>query len=146
MLIFFYFFCLTSYWFSARISTRNEPKKIGVRNMGLFGEFSFQEKVKKPLTLIQMAEVRFGSDDELMREIRLYLKSCRERRMLPTRVSWEIQLDILQKLPDAQRVESVHNSIVKGYRQIAFINDNKVTNNISNERIKNTEVIVKEGF
>ena len=44
--------------------------------MGLFGEFSFQEKVKKPLTLIQMAEVRFGSDDELMREIRLYLKSC----------------------------------------------------------------------
>ena len=117
-----------------------------MNSMGLFGEFSFQEKVKKPLTLIQMAEVRFGSDDELMHEIRLYLKSCRERRMLPTRVSWEIQLDILQKLPDAQRVESVHNSIVKGYRQIAFINDNKVTNNISNERIKNTEVIVKEGF
>lgn len=31
-------------------------------------------------------------------------------------------------------------------RQIAFVNDNKMTNNISNERIKNTEVIVKEGF
>ena len=88
MLIFLFFF-LTSYRFSATINTRNEPKKIGVRNMGLFGEFSFQEKVKKPLTLIQMAEVRFGSDDELMHEIRLYLKSCRERRMLPTRVSWK---------------------------------------------------------
>lgn len=116
--------------------------------MGLFGKFSFQEKSSdnKPLTLIEMAEVRFGSDYELMQEIRLYLKSCREKRMLPSRVSWEIQLDILQKLPDAERVESVHNSIVKGYRQIAFVNDNKTTNNISNERIKNTEVIVKEGF
>ena len=36
--------------------------------MGLGGEFSFEEKVKKPLTLVEMAEVRFGSDDELMRE------------------------------------------------------------------------------
>lgn len=116
--------------------------------MGLFGKFSFQEKSSdnKPLTLIEMAEVRFGSDYELMQEIRLYLKSCREKRMLPSRVSWEIQLDILQRLPDVQRVESVHNSVVKGYRQIAFIDNSKVENNISNERIRNTEVIVKEGF
>lgn len=114
--------------------------------MGLFGTFSFQEKKKeKPLTLIQMAESMFGSDTELMHEIQLFLKSCRERQMLPSRIAWQMQLDILQSIPEPRQVEVVHNSVIKGYRQMAYA-DSTTNEKVTNERLRKNEVIVKEGF
>lgn len=115
--------------------------------MGLFGTFSFQEKKKeKPITLVQMAEQIFGSDKELMDEIHLFLSSCRERHLLPSRTAWQMQLDILQSVPEAQQAEMVHNSVIKGYRQMAYANEVTDNNEVTNKRIRKNEVIVKEGF
>ena len=101
--------------------------------MGLFGTFSFNEPKKKDPTLVQMAEAIFGADRDLMGEIKTYLASRKQQHNLPTKISWKMQLEILQDIPEQERADEVRNCTVKGYRQMAYKKDRKYSNrNIQN--------------
>ena len=78
-----------------------------------------KQQKHKP-SLLEMAEKEFLGDDVLIEEIKKYLLSRRASRNYPTRVSWEMQLKLLKKIPEQQRVQSVRRSTLNGYRQIAF--------------------------
>lgn len=111
--------------------------------MGLFGNFSFNEPPKKEPTLIQMAKNLFGTDTKLMLEIENYLASRRQQHNMPTKISWKMQLEILQEIPEQDRANEVRNCTIKGYRQIAYKKD-KVQQNVS--RAKKEIHIVNQGF
>ena len=90
---------------------------------GLFGEFeATKPKKKKNPTLLDMAKEKFGSDAELMKEIELYLKSRRQAHNYPSKVSWEMQLNLLEQVSPEKRANQVRTSTLRGYRQIAFDN------------------------
>lgn len=93
--------------------------------MGLFGDFTITETRKrvKP-TLIDMAVSRFSDDRQLIEEIKLYLRSRKEQRNMPSKVSWEMQLTLLEKVPMQKRANQVHTATIRGWRQIAY-EDNK---------------------
>ena len=78
------------------------------------------KKSKSKESLFEMAEKRFFGDKELLSEIDKYLKSRKAQKNYPTRVSWEMQLELLKKLPKQFRASSVRRSTLNGYRQIAF--------------------------
>ena len=78
------------------------------------------KKTKSKESLFEMAEKKFFGDDELLSEIDKYLKSRKAQKNYPTRVSWEMQLELLKKLPKQFRASSVRRSTLNGYRQIAF--------------------------
>ena len=78
------------------------------------------KKAKSKESLLEMAEKKFFGDKELLSEIDKYLKSRKAQKNYPTRVSWEMQLELLKKLPKQFRVNSVRRSTLNGYRQIAF--------------------------
>ena len=78
------------------------------------------KKVKSKESLFEMAEKRFFGDKELLSEIDKYLKSRKAQKNYPTRVSWEMQLKLLKKIPEQQRAQSVRRSTLNGYRQIAY--------------------------
>ena len=117
--------------------------------MGLFGNYSFNEKPKKEPNLLQMAELMFGKDNVLMGEIKNYLASRRQQHNLPTRISWKMQLEILQDIPENERANQVRNCTIKGYRQMAYKNNKNNKNNISTQneyRTKKEIHIVNQGF
>ena len=78
-----------------------------------------------------MAEKKFFGEEELLSEIDNYLKSKKKKKNYPTRVSWEMQLELLKKLPKQFRASSVRRSTLNGYRQIAF-DTNSYTSNTYN--------------
>lgn len=78
------------------------------------------KKAKSKESLFEMAEKKFFGDKELLSEIDKYLKSRKAQKNYPTRVSWEMQLELLKKLPKQFRASSVRRSTLNGYRQIAF--------------------------
>ena len=78
------------------------------------------KKVKSKESLFEMAEKKFFGEEELLTEIAKYLKSRKAQKNYPTRVSWEMQLELLKKLPKQFRASSVRRSTLNGYRQIAF--------------------------
>ena len=78
-----------------------------------------------------MAEKKFFGEEELLSEIDKYLKSSKAQKNYPTRVSWEMQLELLKKLPKQFRASSVRRSTLNGYRQIAF-DTNSYTSNTYN--------------
>lgn len=78
------------------------------------------KKAKSKESLFEMAEKKFFGDKELLSEIDKYLKSRKAQKNYPTRVSWDMQLELLKKLPKQFRVNSVRRSTLNGYRQIAF--------------------------
>lgn len=78
------------------------------------------KKAKPKESLFEMAEKKFFGDEELLTEIAKYLKSRKAQKNYPTRVSWEMQLELLKKLPKQLRTNSVRRSTLNGYRQIAF--------------------------
>ena len=78
------------------------------------------KKTKSKESLFEMAEKKFFGDKELLSEIDKYLKSRKAQKNFPTRVSWEMQLELLKKLPKQFRASSVRRSTLNGYRQIAF--------------------------
>lgn len=78
------------------------------------------KKTNSKESLLEMAEKEFLGDDALIEEIKKYLLSRRASRNYPTRVSWEMQLKLLKKIPEQQRVQSVRRSTLNGYRQIAY--------------------------
>ena len=89
------------------------------------------KKVKSKESLFEMAEKKFFGEEELLTEIAKYLKSRKAQKNYPTRVSWEMQLELLKKLPKQFRASSVRRSTLNGYRQIAF-DTNSYTSNTYN--------------
>ena len=92
---------------------------------------SDNKKTKSKESLFEMAEKKFFGDKELLAEINKYLKSRKAQKNYPTRVSWEMQLELLKKLPKQFRASSVRRSTLNGYRQIAF-DTNSYTSNTYN--------------
>lgn len=90
------------------------------------------KKAKSKESLFEMAEKKFFGDEELLSEIDKYLKSRKAQKNYPTRVSWEMQLELLKKLPKQFRVNSVRISTLNGYRQIAFDTNSSYTSNTYN--------------
>lgn len=86
------------------------------------------KKVKSKESLFEMAEKKFFGEEELLTEIDKYLKSRKAQKNYPTRVSWEMQLELLKKLPKQFRAGSVRRSTLNGYRQIAFDTSSYTTN------------------
>ena len=86
------------------------------------------KKTKSKESLFEMAEKKFFGDKELLTEIEKYLKSRKAQKNYPTRVSWEMQLELLKKLPKQFRASSVRRSTLNGYRQIAFDTSSYTTN------------------
>lgn len=84
-----------------------------------------KEKPKKDMTLLEIAESKFGDDLNLMNEIRQFLKLCRQKRFFPTKISFIAQCELLENLPKCERVQSVHRSVLNGYRQMAYDNGKK---------------------
>ena len=100
-----------------------------------------EKKVPKNLTLVQIAESKFGDDIALMNEIRLFLTSCRQIKFNPTKTSFIAQCEILEKIPHKDRVKTVHNSVVKGYRQMAYENtDVKNQSKINRDKVNEDEL------
>lgn len=91
--------------------------------MNLFG-IDIEEK-QKPLSLEQIALMRFGDDKELLHEINQYLQSRKQVKNYPSKIAWEMQLDNLAKIPKANRASHVRESTMKGYRSLAFDNSYK---------------------
>lgn len=92
--------------------------------MGLFGDFTVNEPIKKQPTLIEMAVNKFSDDKQLLEELKLYLRSRKEQKNMPTKVSWEMQLTLLEMVPMQKRASQVHTATLRGWRQIAY-EDNK---------------------
>ena len=90
------------------------------------------KKAKSKESLFEMAEKKFFGDKELLSEIDKYLKSRKAQKNYPTRVSWEMQLELLKKLPKQFRASSVRRSTLNGYRQIAFDTTSSYTSNTYN--------------
>ena len=90
------------------------------------------KKSKSKESLFEMAEKKFFGEEELLSEIDKYLKSRKAQKNYPTRVSWEMQLELLKKLPKQFRVNSVRRSTLNGYRQIAFDTTSSYTSNTYN--------------
>ena len=90
------------------------------------------KKTKSKESLFEMAEKKFFGDEELLSEIDKYLKSRKAQKNYPTRVSWEMQLELLKKLPKQFRASSVRRSTLNGYRQIAFDTTSSHTSNAYN--------------
>jgi hypothetical protein len=93
---------------------------------------SDKKKAKSKESLFEMAEKKFFGDEELLSEIDKYLKSRKAQKNYPTRVSWEMQLELLKKLPKQFRASSVRRSTLNGYRQIAFDTTSSYTSNTYN--------------
>ena len=89
-------------------------------------------KTKSKESLFEMAEKKFFGEEELLSEIDKYLKSRKAQKNYPTRVSWEMQLELLKKLPKQFRASSVRRSTLNGYRQIAFDTTSSYTSNTYN--------------
>ena len=90
------------------------------------------KKSKSKESLFEMAEKKFFGEEELLSEIDKYLKSRKAQKNYPTRVSWEMQLELLKKLPKQFRASSVRRSTLNGYRQIAFDTTSSYTSNTYN--------------
>ena len=90
------------------------------------------KKAKSKESLFEMAEKKFFGEKELLSEINKYLKSRKAQKNYPTRVSWEMQLELLKKLPKQFRASSVRRSTLNGYRQIAFDTTSSYTSNTYN--------------
>lgn len=97
------------------------------------------EKPKKDLTMLQIAESKFGDDLSLMEEIRKFLKVCRQKRFFPTKTSFIEQCEILEKLPKQERIKAVHRSVVNGYRQMAY-NNKKEESNLTRKKADSSKI------
>ena len=78
------------------------------------------QRARPKESLFEMAQKKFFGDEELLSEISKYLNSRKAQKNYPNKVSWEMQLELLKKLPRQFRASSVRRSTLNGYRQIAF--------------------------
>lgn len=111
--------------------------------MTLFGNLKTKEP-KKRETLIDVSKRILGTDDlELINELNLYLKSRRQQHNAPSKVSWEMQMNLLKNYPQSKRISSVHTATMRGYRQVAFEDKAQPSRNTGTS---NNYTIINEGF
>lgn len=104
--------------------------------------FSENKRKKKGPTLIELAEEKFGKDRNLIMHLQTFLRSCAEKKQLPTRLAWSMQLQLLEKFPESERAKQVVRSIMNGYRAIAYeSNLKKCTSTISLEKETESNII-----
>lgn len=109
--------------------------------MALF-ETAQPPQQKKREKLIDISKRVIGADNkELLKELELYLKSRRQLHCYPSKVSWEMQMNLLKEYPDDAMIESVHNATLRGYRQVVFADKKQP----SRGRVGQHD-IVSEGF
>lgn len=109
--------------------------------MALFGDIKPKEP-KKREKLIDISKRILGTEDkEVLTELTLYLKSRKQQHNLPSKVSWEMQMNLLKNYPQSKRVSSVHTATLRGYRQVAYA-DKHPSRNTGSSSYK----IVNEGF
>ena len=100
-----------------------------------------QEKINDKLTLLEIAESKFGDDKSLMKEIKEFLRVCRQKRFYPTKISWLAQCELLEKVPKVERVQMVHRSVMCGYRQMAYErNENKPQETVSRKKVDKNKI------
>ena len=100
-----------------------------------------QEKPKKDLTLLEIAESKFGDDKALMKEIQEFLRVCRQKRFYPTKISWIAQCELLEKIPKVERVQMVHRSVMCGYRQMAYEqNNNRPQESVTRKKVDKNKI------
>lgn len=106
--------------------------------------FDSNEKKRKEPTLIELAEEKFGKDRNLILHLQTFLNSCTQKRQLPTRLAWSMQLQLLEKFPEEERAAQVVASIRNGYRAIAYEGNLKKytrTDKISHEKEDEKNII-----
>ena len=100
-----------------------------------------KEKPKDKLTLLEIAEEKFGDDIALMKEIEDFLKVCRQKRFYPTKISWIAQCELLEKIPKIDRVQMVHRSVMCGYRQMAYEqNNNRPQESVTRKKVDKNKI------
>lgn len=110
--------------------------------MTLFGDIKPKEP-KKREKLIDISKRILGTEDkELLTELTLYLKSRKQQHNLPSKVSWEMQMNLLKNYPQSKRVSSVRTATLRGYRQVAYADKTQPSRNTGSNNYK----IVAEGF
>lgn len=110
--------------------------------MALFGDIKPKEP-KKREKLIDISKRILGTEDkELLTELTLYLRSRKQQHNLPSKVSWEMQMNLLKNYPQSKRVSSVHTATLRGYRQVAYADKTQPSRNTGSNSYK----IVAEGF
>lgn len=82
--------------------------------------FSNTKEKKKEPTLAQMAEEKFGNDRNLIMHLKTFLSNCAQKHQYPTKLSWGMQLQLLERFPEEERAKQVTKSIMNGYRAIAY--------------------------
>ena len=107
--------------------------------MGLF-DISKKKKPDSKLTLMEIAEAKFGDDLKLLEEIRQFLQVCRQKRFYPTKTSWIAQCELLEKLPKNERLKSVHRSVLNGYRQMAYESNKERNPSIVRKKVDKNKI------
>lgn len=105
--------------------------------MCLFGDFS-DEKPKKSLTLIEMVELSFGDDKDVVKALLDYLASRKQQHNMPSKIAWEKQLEMLKQVQPQDRATMINNSTMKGYRQIVYLDSYKPSSSTGVSRVKTT--------
>lgn len=90
----------------------------------LFGDFSIERP--KRISIYKLANCYF-SDKELLDALSKYLASRKQQCNLPSKIAWEAQLKLLEKMPEGRRLAQVQNAILRGWRSIAFVEDKQET-------------------
>ena len=109
--------------------------KRGDYRLGLFS--INKPKAKKKESLTDIIDKTF-EDVGLRNGLRDYLKTRRAHRNVPSIESWKVQLKLLQKVPECNRIKQVHNAIDRGWRAVAF------ENSYSSNKTYNSEVTRKK--
>lgn len=107
--------------------------------MNLFDIDIKEKPIKKKVTLMDMVNERFRYEPDLVTALKEYLNHRRQLHNYPSKVSWEAQLDLLERIPKADRVAQVKLSTLRGYRQVAYEKD------VDNIKV-NKNKIVNQGF
>jgi predicted Ser/Thr protein kinase len=62
---------------------------------------------------------------------------------MPSKIAWENQMKLLEKVPEDKRVNQVKNAILKGWRSVAFVtpfNDKTTTSNVTRKHTDKSTV------
>lgn len=116
--------------------------------MSLFGDLNLikpkplkfkkqNKEARSNVKLTDMAEERFGGDKKLLLHLNIFLDMCREKHLLPSKISWGMQLNVLEKFPKEARLEQVVRSITYGYRSIAYEENLKKYKSLEKEKEEN---------
>lgn len=107
--------------------------------MALFGKSANIKKYYKVLSLYDMNQVAFPESLALQSALGEYLQNRKEQRNMPSKTSWQKNLDLLKKLPtEEQMILQVNKAILHGWRAIAF-EDMKIDSNVVKRSTKKSK-------